>query len=172
MSIGGTQHKSDEFYMHMALDEARLAATEGEVPIGAVVVVRPFDKATRTYKGEERVLACAHNEREARQDPSWHAEFAAMLKAAQELESWRLADCCVYVTLEPCVMCAGLMQQARIARCVYGAPDPKGGALGSLYHINEDARLNHAFQVTSGVLQEECSTILSQFFKERRNHGK
>lgn len=91
-----------------------------------------------------------------------------MLRASHELDAWRLADCTVYVTLEPCVMCAGLMHQARISRCVYGAPDPKAGALGTLYRINEDDRLNHAFSVTAGVREEECAELLRSFFKQRR----
>ena len=91
-----------------------------------------------------------------------------MLAAARELDAWRLTDCTVYVTLEPCIMCAGLMHQARIRRCVYGAADPKAGALGTLYRINEDKRLNHTFEVTPGVLQRECAEMLRAFFAERR----
>lgn len=91
-----------------------------------------------------------------------------MVQASRELERWRLSDCTVYVTLEPCIMCAGLMHQARIGRCVYGAPDPKAGALGTLYAVNEDSRLNHTFEVTSGVLGDECAQILKDFFARRR----
>lgn len=158
----------DEAFMQLALAEAALAGKAGEVPIGAVVVHQPYDGATRTFTAPARVIARAHNEREARRDPSWHAEFAAMLEAARVQDAWRLTDCTVYVTLEPCLMCAGLMQQARVSRCVYGAPDPKGGALGSLYNINEDERLNHTFAVTPGVLQDECATVLKDFFKEKK----
>lgn len=147
---------TDEDYMHMALDEARLAAEEGEVPIGAVVV------------HEDKVIARAHNRRETDRDPSAHAEFSAMCAAARALDRWRLTGCAVYVTLEPCLMCAGLMVNARIDRCVYGAPDPKGGALGTLFDVSHDERLNHEFEVTSGVLAEECATELRSFFRARR----
>ena len=147
---------TDEDYMRMALDEARLAAEEGEVPIGAVVV------------HEDKVIARAHNRRETDCDPSAHAEFSAMCAAARALDRWRLTGCAVYVTLEPCLMCAGLMVNARIDRCVYGAPDPKGGALGTLFDVSHDERLNHEFEVTSGVLAEECATELRSFFRARR----
>ena len=142
--------------MRLALGEAAQAAVEGEVPIGAVVVC------------DDQVVSRAHNRREQDADPSAHAEFSALLQAAHELDAWRLTDCTVYVTLEPCIMCAGLMHQARIRRCVYGAADPKAGALGSLYRINEDERLNHTFEVTLGVLQQECAEMLRAFFAERR----
>ncbi len=147
---------ADERFMRAALAEARAAAAEGEVPIGAVVV----------HRGE--IIARAHNRREQDADPSAHAEFAALLEAARQLGRWRLVGCTVYVTLEPCCMCAGLMVNARIDRCVYGAPDPKGGALGTLYRLNEDARLNHAFAVTSGVLADACAAELSAFFARLR----
>ncbi|MEG0096710.1 MAG: nucleoside deaminase, partial [Raoultibacter sp.] len=101
-------------------------------------------------------------------DPAGHAEFLAMKAAARAVDAWRLSGCTVYVTLEPCIMCAGLMHQARIDRCVFGATDPKAGALGTLYAINADERLNHTFDVTSGVLQEACSILLSDFFKRKR----
>lgn len=158
----------DDLFMALALDEARAAEVAGEVPIGAVVVHQAYDRATRTLVSEPRIVARAHNERETKRDPSAHAEFTAMLQAARELDAWRLSGCTVYVTLEPCIMCAGLMHQARIHRCVYGAPDAKAGALGSLYHVNADERLNHAFQVTPGVRQEECARLLKEFFKRRR----
>lgn len=159
---------TDEDYMRLALDEARRAADLGEVPIGAVVVYEPIDRATRRPLAEPRVIARACNLRETTQDPAGHAEFLAMKQAAAELGVWRLTGCTVYVTLEPCIMCAGLMHQARIDRCVYGAPDPKAGAAGTLYRINEDARLNHRFAVESGVLQDECAAILRDFFAARR----
>ena len=146
--------------MALALDEARVAADEGEVPIGAVVVC------------DGRVVARAHNRRETDHDPSAHAEFAALVQASQELERWRLSGCTVYVTLEPCLMCAGLMVNSRIDRCVYGAPDPKGGALGTLYDVSHDARLNHEFEVVSGVCADECAELLRSFFRERRRAGK
>lgn len=152
--MGGRE--DDERFMREALAEAQLAAAEGEVPIGAVVV----------YEG--RVIARAHNRRELDEDPSAHAEFSAMVAAARALGRWRLAGCTVYVTLEPCCMCAGLMVNARIDRCVYGAADPKGGAVGSLYDLSRDARLNHAFSVTAGVLEDECAGVLRDFFAAAR----
>ena len=142
----------DEKFMREALAEARAAAAVGEVPIGAVVV----------RAGE--IVARAHNRRELDQDPSAHAEFSALCAAAQSLGRWRLSDCTVYVTLEPCCMCAGLMVNARVGRCVYGAADAKAGALGSLYDLNADSRLNHRFNVRAGVLAGECSEVLSSYF--------
>lgn len=142
----------DEKFMREALSEARAAAAVGEVPIGAVVVCA----------GE--IVARAHNRRELDQDPSAHAEFAALCAAAQSLGRWRLSDCTVYVTLEPCCMCAGLMVNARVGRCVYGAADAKAGALGSLYDLNADPRLNHRFNVAAGVLAGECRAVLSGYF--------
>lgn len=156
MSLGGL----DERFMREALAEAHAAAAEGEVPIGAVVV----------YEGE--IIARAHNRRELDEDPSAHAEFSAMVAAARALGRWRLTGCTVYVTLEPCVMCAGLMVNARVTRCVYGAADPKAGALGSLYQLNVDRRLNHAFEVTAGVLSNECTGVLKAFFAELRGEGR
>ena len=158
----------DEMYMRMAIEEARKAAERDEVPIGAVVVYWPFDPGTRKPLADPQVIARAGNRRESAKDPAGHAEFVAMLEAARALDAWRLEYCTVYVTLEPCIMCAGLMHQARVQRCVFGAYDPKAGALGSLYQINEDERLNHTFEVTPGVLQEECASMLKQFFAVRR----
>lgn len=146
----------DEKFMREALAEARTAAAVGEVPIGAVVV----------RAGE--IVARAHNRRELDQDPSAHAEFAALCAAARSLGRWRLSDCTVYVTLEPCCMCAGLMVNARVGRCVYGASDAKAGALGSLYDLNADLRLNHRFNVTAGVLADECREVLSSYFSGLR----
>ncbi len=159
---------TDEDYMRMALDEAQRAATLDEVPIGAVVVYEPIDPATRKSLAGPRVIAKACNLRESTQDPAGHAEFLALKQAAEELGAWRLSGCTVYVTLEPCIMCAGLMQQARIDRCVYGAPDPKAGALGTLYRINEDERLNHTFEVLPGVLADECAELMRAFFATKR----
>ena len=150
----------DLLYVRMALDEATLAAEEGEVPIGAVVVC------------DGCVVARDHNRRELDLDPSAHAEFSAMVAASRELGRWRLTGCTVYVTLEPCLMCAGLMVNARIDRCVYGAPDPKGGALGTLYDVSHDERLNHEFEVASGVLADEAAAQLRDFFRERRRMAK
>lgn len=146
----------DEKFMREALAEARAAAAVGEVPIGAVVV----------RAGE--IVARAHNRRELDQDPSAHAEFLALCAAAQTLGRWRLSDCTVYVTLEPCCMCAGLMVNARVGRCVYGAADAKAGAVGSLYDLNADSRLNHRFNVTAGVLADECREVLSSYFSGLR----
>ena len=150
---------ADERFMREALAEARLAEAEGEVPIGAVVV------------HDGKVIARAHNRREVDEDPSAHAEFMAMTAAARSLGHWRLQGCTVYVTLEPCCMCAGLMVNARVDRCVYGASDPKAGALGSLYDLSCDERLNHSFEVRAGVLADECGDLLKEFFAGLRgNH--
>ena len=151
-----TSTEIDEKFMREALAEARAAAAVGEVPIGAVVV----------RAGE--IVARAHNRRELDQDPSAHAEFTALCAAARSLGRWRLSDCTVYVTLEPCCMCAGLMVNARVGRCVYGASDAKAGALGSLYDLNADSRLNHRFIVTVGVLADECREVLSDYFSGLR----
>lgn len=159
---------ADEAFMRLALEEAQLAAQIGEVPVGAVVVYAPVDKATRKPTAEPRVIAKAHNLRETDRDATAHAELLAMRAAMRELDAWRLDGCTVYVTLEPCLMCAGLMQQARLTRCVFGASDPKGGAVGSLYQLNADERLNHRFEVRAGVLESECATILKDFFRARR----
>lgn len=150
----------DEKYMRLALLEAAAAAAEGEVPIGAVVVC------------DGEVIASAHNRREVDNSPSAHAEFLAMEEASRVLKRWRLTGCTVYVTLEPCLMCAGLMVNSRIDRCVFGACDPKGGALGTLYDISCDSRLNHEFQVISGVLADEAAAQLKAFFRERRRSNR
>lgn len=147
--------KTDEFYMQLALREAEKAARQDEVPVGAVVV----------HGG--RVIARAHNLREHKKDPAAHAEHLAMRKAAKRLGGWRLKDCTLYVTLEPCPMCAGLAVNARIPRVVYGASDPKAGALGSLYNLAE-GRLNHTPQVTGGVLKAQCAACLSEYFRGKR----
>jgi tRNA(adenine34) deaminase len=148
--------RADETYMALALEEARRAAELGEVPIGAVVIC------------DGAVVAGGCNRRETDSDPAGHAEVLAIREAAKRLERWRLSDCTVYVTLEPCPMCAGLMHQARVARCVYGAPDPKAGALGTLYDLHDDTRLNHRFDVTAGVLAEQSSELLREFFRDLR----
>ena len=149
----------DEHYMHLALEQAAIAAELGEVPIGAIVV------------NPDGVVTAAHNRRELDHDPASHAEFIALRGAAQQLGRWRLSDCTVYVTLEPCPMCAGLMQQARIKRCVYAATDPKAGALGTLYRLHDDGRLNHSFQVSSGVLEDDSRKLLKDFFSRLRKEG-
>jgi len=143
--------------MREALEQARAAAHHGDVPVGAVVV------------HEGRIIARAHNERELRGDPTAHAEVLALRSAAQAVGGWRLEGCTLYVTLEPCVMCAGALQQSRIDRVVFGAADPKGGATGTLYNVAADPRLNHEVDVTHGVLAEESSRLLSEFFAMHRN---
>ena len=147
---------SDQTFMMMALAEARHAEQLGEVPIGAVVVC------------EGAVVSAGCNRREIDHDPAGHAEFLAIREAAARLERWRLSDCTVYVTLEPCPMCAGLMHQARIQRCVFAAHDPKAGALGTLYDLSNDERLNHRFEVTAGILKEESAEMLRLFFRKLR----
>ena len=143
--------------MTVALEEARAAEAHGDVPIGAVVV------------RDGVVIARRHNERELAGDPTAHAEVLALRDAAAELGHWRLIDCTLYVTLEPCVMCAGALVNARIGRVVYGATDPKAGAVESLYEVCGDERLNHRPPVTSGVLAEECGAVLKEFFAARRD---
>lgn len=151
---------NDVTYMALALDEARKAAEIGEVPIGAVVVC------------EGAVVARAHNRREVDRDPLAHAEILAIRQAAAKLDRWRLSDCTVYVTLEPCPMCAGAMHAARVGRCVYATTDPKAGAVGTLYDLSSDDRLNHRFEVTTGVLADESSAMLKEFFASLRDKGK
>ena len=163
-----TDNMTDEDYMRLALEEAKRAAELDEVPIGAVVVYHPINPATRKPLASPRIVARACNLRESTQDPAGHAEFLALKQAAQLLGAWRLTGCTVYVTLEPCIMCAGLMHQSRVDRCVYGAFDKKAGALGTLYAVNADERLNHTFEVTPGVLEEECAALLRDFFRSKR----
>lgn len=153
-------NQTDESYMELAIAQAQKAATKGEVPVGAVVVC------------DGRIVAQAHNLRETHADPAAHAEFIAIEKAAQTLGRWRLSDCTVYVTLEPCAMCAGLMINSRIGRCVFGARDPKAGALGTLFSLANDARLNHRFEVTPGVLADKSAELLQNFFQKRRSNKK
>src|SRR5271169_879503 len=147
--------------MEMALEEAEIAAGEDEVPIGAVIV-----------SFRQGVIARAHNQREALKDPTAHAEMIAITQAAQALRSWRLEHCILYVTLEPCPMCAGAIVLARLPMVVYGAADPKAGACDTLYHITHDPRLNHRAQVVGGVLGDRCAAILSEFFAAKRKLGK
>ena len=142
--------------MAQALELARRAASTGEVPVGAVIVY------------QERVIAAAHNQREQLHDPTAHAEMIAITQAAEALGNWRLSGCTLYVTLEPCPMCAGAIVQARIPRVVYGADDPKAGAARSLYELLNDPRLNHRCDVTHGVLAEPCGEVLRQFFRAKR----
>jgi tRNA(adenine34) deaminase len=148
-------------HMEMALEEAEQAADEDEVPIGAVIVSSRLG-----------IIARAHNQREQLKDPTAHAEMIAITQAAQSMSSWRLEECFLYVTLEPCPMCAGAIVQARVPIVVYGAADPKAGACHSLYQITADVRLNHRSQVVAGVLADRCSAILSAFFERKRKEGK
>ena len=143
--------------MAMALDEARAAQAEDEVPIGCVIVSL-----------KRGVIGRAHNQRETLKDPTAHAEMIAITQAAQALESWRLEQCVLYVTLEPCPMCAGAIVLARLPMVVYGCSDPKAGACDTLYRITSDPRLNHRAQVIGGVMAEECGRLLSAFFAEKR----
>ena len=163
---------TDLDYMTLALEEAKKAADNGEVPIGAIVMQNPIEGAGAEKLINKvqlpRVIAKSGNAREALNDPTAHAELIAIRLAAEQLERWRLTDCTLYVTLEPCIMCAGALHQARIARCVYGASDKKAGALGTLYKINEDTRLNHNFEVVPGVMADESAQLLKDFFAKRR----
>jgi tRNA(adenine34) deaminase len=154
---------SHEQYMRMALREAEIAYEADEVPIGAVVVHEPPDGTG------PRVIAAAHNQREQLRDPTAHAEMIAITQAAEALGNWRLTRCTLYVTLEPCPMCAGAMVLARLPRVVYGASDPKAGALATLYRLLDDPRLNHRAEVIGGVLGDACGEILSRFFAGKRD---
>jgi tRNA(adenine34) deaminase len=147
---------TDEAAMRAALDEARAAAAHGDVPVGALAIVGGA------------VVARAHNERERRGDPTAHAEILALRAAAEAIGSWRLDAVTLVVTLEPCAMCAGALIAARVARLVFGAPDPRAGACGTLYNLCADPRLNHELPVTRGVLEEEAGRLLRDFFAERR----
>ncbi len=147
-------------FMRAALIEAGAALDDGDVPVGAVVT---FNR---------RIIGRGRNQRELLRDPTAHAETLALTAAAAELQSWRLTGCTIYVTLEPCVMCAGAIVLARLDRLVYGATDPKAGAAGSLYDICNDDRLNHHVPTERGILADECGAILSEFFREQRAKGK
>jgi len=146
----------DDYFMRLALREAERALEHDDVPIGAVLV------------REGEVIAAAHNERELRQDPTAHAEIIALRHAAEAVGSWRVLDTVVYVTLEPCAMCAGAIVLARVARVVYGASDPKAGACGSVLDVLGEPRLNHRPDVAGGLLAQECGGLLSEFFASRR----
>lgn len=155
------RHPFHVTHMEMALEEAAQAAAEDEVPVGAVIVSL-----------QRGLIGQAHNQRELLKDPTAHAEMVAITQAAQSLRSWRLEDCILYVTLEPCPMCAGAIVLARLPMVVYGTTDPKAGACDTLYRITNDARLNHRAQVVGGVLAERCAGVLSAFFAEKRRQGK
>ena len=143
--------------MKAAIEQAKIAEENGDVPIGAVVV----------YKNQ--IIAKAYNQRQQLNDPTAHAEIIALTQAAAFVQNWRLNGCAMYVTLEPCPMCAGALVLARLDRLVYGCDDPKSGACGSIYNIVADERLNHRLQVTAGVLAEDCGAQLQSFFQKRRN---
>lgn len=155
----GMPEGTDEAFMRLALAEAEEAARLGEIPIGAVIV----------QEGE--VLATGHNLRETLQDPTLHAEVVALRRAAQNRRSWRLTGATMYVTIEPCPMCAGALVLARVSRLVYGAPDPKAGAVDTLMDLVRDERLNHRLKVTSGVLADEATAVMQAFFRRRRREG-
>lgn len=147
-------------FMQAAIAEARQAAWINEVPIGAVVVQ------------DGQIIGRGHNMREHFQDVTYHAEMLAIMEACEHLHSWRLEDCDLYVTLEPCIMCSGAIINARLANVYYGAPDPKAGAVDSLYHLLSDSRLNHQAHVESGLLGDQCSRLLKDFFRQVRRRKK
>jgi tRNA(adenine34) deaminase len=151
----------DEGWMRLALDEADAARADGEVPVGCVVV-----------DGDGRAIGRGHNLRETLADPTAHAEMVAVREAAARMLTWRLEEATAYVTLEPCAMCAGALVHARVRRVVYGCVDPKGGAIDTMLGIGRDARLNHRFEVTSGVLGGECAERLRSFFADLRGRGR
>ena len=157
LAMSELMNVTDAAYMRLALEEARRAASQGEVPVGAVVVFG------------EQIIGRGGNRNIAENDPTAHAEVVALRQAAARLGNYRLAGCTLYVTVEPCAMCAGAAVLARIERLVYGCDDPKAGAIRSLYQIADDPRLNHRVEVTSGVLAEECSALLRTFFAEKRS---
>jgi tRNA(adenine34) deaminase len=148
--------RTDEDHMRMALAEAEKAAAEGETPIGAVLVIG------------DQVITTAHNMRETWQDPTAHAESIVLRDASAQLGRWRLPDATVFVTMEPCLMCAGALVLARVGRLVYGCRDPRAGALGSVYDVVRDGRLNHVYRITPGVLEAECRSVLQGFFEKLR----
>ena len=149
-------NQTDERLMRFAFEQAKIAEEHGDVPIGAVIIY------------ENQIIGKAYNQREQLNDPTAHAEIIALTQAAAFLESWRLHGCTMYVTLEPCPMCAGALVLARVDRLVYGCNDPKAGACGSLYNIVQDERLNHRLEITPGILADECSKLLQVFFQQRR----
>jgi len=149
--------KEDERYMRLAIEQGKIAEANGDVPIGAVIVY------------QNQIIGRAYNQREQLKDPTAHAEIIALTQAAAFRQSWRLDGCTMYVTLEPCPMCAGALVLSRMDRLVYGCDDRKAGACGSLYDIVRDERLNHRLQVTSGVLANDCSKLLQDFFQKKRD---
>lgn len=161
LALTDPAHPFHVHHMELALEEAATAADEDEVPVGAVIV-----------HPERGVVARAHNQREQLQDPTAHAELVALTQAAAALKSWRLEGCALYVTLEPCPMCAGALVQARVPVVVYGCTDPKAGACHTLYQITNDSRLNHRCAVVGGVLADRCAGVLTDFFRRKRERGK
>ena len=161
LALTDPRHPFHTHHMELALDEAGLAADEEEVPVGAVIV-----------SFEQGVIARAHNQRERLTDPTAHAEMIAITQAAQAVGSWRLEGCALYVTLEPCPMCAGAVVQARLPLVVYGCTDPKAGACDTLYQIPNDPRLNHRARVIGSVLADRCASMLTAFFARKRALGK
>jgi len=151
------QDAIDEQFMKAAIDQAHIALENGDVPIGAVIV------------HQNQIIAKGLNLRHKLNDPTAHAEIIAITAAAEYIGNWRLHGCSIYVTLEPCCMCAGAMVLARLDRLVYGCDDPKAGACGSLYNIVQDERLNHRLEITKGILAEDCAKLLQDFFKKKRN---
>ena len=143
-------------YMKMALEEARLAAKEDEVPVGCVIVK------------DDKVIAKAHNLRETNRDPLGHAETIAIKEASKVLNDWQLVNCELYVTVEPCIMCAGAIIQSRISKVIYGAPDLKGGAFGGSINVLDANNINHRPEVIKGVLEKECTEIIKSYFKSKR----
>ncbi len=152
--------RKHEHYMQLAIEQARQAEAAGDVPVGAVIV------------RDGQLVAAAHNQREQLRDPTAHAEMIAITQAAEAVGSWRLTGCTLYVTLEPCPMCAGAILQARLPQLIYGAADPKAGAVETLYRLLADPRMNHQTEVLAGLLGAECGKLLSDFFAEQRRLGK
>ncbi|MGA2584254.1 MAG: tRNA adenosine(34) deaminase TadA [Tepidisphaeraceae bacterium] len=153
---------TDEMLMRQAIAQARLALAMDEVPIGCVIFHQPSNQ----------VIAAAHNLREFAHDPTAHAEILALRQAGEKLGQWQLNDCTLAVTVEPCPMCAGALVNARISRLIYGCPDPKAGAVRTLFSLCDDARLNHRVEITTGILGEECAALLREFFQAQRAAGK
>jgi len=153
--------KSHQTYMKIALGEAEKAYEKGEIPIGAMIITN-----------DGRILGKSHNETITRNDPTAHAEILALRQAAETVNNYRLIETKMYVTIEPCLMCAGALIHARVEEIIFGAFDPKWGALKSLYQVGEDDRLNHQIKVTSGILESDCGEIIQRFFEERRGDKK
>jgi len=155
------QKNIDEFWMTIALNLAQQAFREDEVPVGCVIVHQKYG-----------LLCTSYNQKESFQNPLYHAEVLAIQKASQMLHTWRLSDCTLYVTLEPCIMCCGAIIHSRISRVVFGTFDPKTGGVSSLYHLLQDSRLNHQCEVEHSILKESCSQILKDYFKKKRKTKK